>query len=372
MTASPDRALFIGLMSGTSADGMDAALVRFAEEKPEISGRLSHSYPDALRERIRRAATASSLEFAEVMRLDRELGDLAARLALQLLQDAGVPASAVAAIGSHGQTIRHLPEDACTWQIGDPNRIAQCTGITTIADFRRRDLAAGGEGAPLAPAFHAAVFRSEGVTRAIVNLGGIANVTHLPADPARPVTGYDTGPANRLLDHWCRRHRRTPFDSGGAWAAGGSVHRPLLENMLADPYFEAPAPKSTGPEYFSDDWLQAHLDHCPDLAPEDVQATLLQLTVQSVAREIRRLQPGVQEVYLCGGGAGNTFLVQELAHALQPAPVTDTAALGVPPQLVEPVAFAWLARQTLLHRAGNLPSVTGARQPVILGGIYPA
>ncbi len=372
MTEAPGPRLYVGLMSGTSADGLDAALVCFDNASPEILGHRSITYPETLRRRIRDAASAPQLDAAEVMRLDRELGELAAAHVVALLADTHTPPGSVAAIGSHGQTIRHLPEDACTWQIGDPNRIVQQTGITTVADFRRRDLAAQGEGAPLAPAFHAAVFRSKTRNRAILNLGGIANITHLPADHAKPVTGYDTGPANRLLDHWVYLHRREPFDAGGTWAQSGQCNAGLLESFLADPYFSMAPPKSTGPEYFSAAWLDSQLAHHPEVAPADVQATLLQLTVHSVRQEVDKLDPQVEELYVCGGGAENGHLMEQLAEALAPVPVADTSALQVPPGLVEPVAFAWLAQRTLMRQAGNLPSVTGANDSVILGGIYPA
>ncbi len=363
--------IYIGLMSGTSADGMDAAVVRFQGDDLQILGEQSLRYPPALRQRIRRAASEESLEVREVLLLDRELGRLSAQLVQSALAACGLTGDQVRAVGSHGQTIRHLPEDQCTWQIGDANLIAQLTGLTTVADLRRRDLAANGQGAPLAPAFHEAAFRSGMETRVIVNLGGIANITLLPADPAMPTTGYDTGPANRLLDYWCQARRQLPFDAGGQWAATGSPHESLLADLLSDDYFSQKAPKSTGPERFNSAWLGGHLAAFPELAAEDVQATLAELTAISVAQEILRLRPCPQGIYLCGGGTENAHLVERIRFRLGDLPVTTTAALQVPPHLVEPVAFAWLARRTMHHQAGNLPAVTGATQPVILGAVYP-
>jgi anhydro-N-acetylmuramic acid kinase len=275
----------------------------------------------------------------------------------------------VAAIGSHGQTLRHRPDLPLpfTWQIGDPNVLAELTGITVVADFRRRDVAAGGQGAPLLPVFHDQVFRSDREDRVILNLGGIANITILAR--GREVTGFDTGPANRLLDAWISRHRGQPFDEHGAWASSGRIDAALLNRLLAEPYLALPAPKSTGRELFNVPWLLERLG-AEERRPEDVQATLLHYTAATVADAVRRYAPGAS-VYACGGGAHNSALLAALGRRLAPAPVTTTASLGLDPDYVEAIAFAWFARRTLAGRTSSAPSVTGARGARILGAIFP-
>jgi len=299
----------------------------------------------------------------------------------ELLAVAGVDARDVVAIGSHGQTIRHRPAGAAydgqhpfTWQIGDGNVIAERTGITTVADFRRRDVAAGGHGAPLLPALHAALLRSPDESRAVLNLGGIANLTLLPRasqDSPGDVRGFDTGPANALLDAWCERHTGARFDADGAFAARGRVDDGLLAQLLADHWFAQPPPKSTGREQFHLDWLQARLGQA-SRAPEDVQATLLELTAATIADALRATQPGTTRVLACGGGVHNPRLLERIAARLPGVVVESTAVHGVDPDFVEAMGFAWLARQTLASRPGNLPSVTGARAPRVLGAIHPA
>ncbi|HXZ46380.1 MAG TPA: anhydro-N-acetylmuramic acid kinase [Pseudolabrys sp.] len=271
--------------------------------------------------------------------------------------------------------MRHRPRAAhpFTLQIGNPSVIAERTGITTVADFRARDMAAGGEGAPMVPAFHRYVLRSTKQNRTIINIGGIANVTYLPGDESQPVAGFDTGPGNTLLDQWIARHRAHPHDEGGQWAASGRLSNALLEYLLKDSFFESPPPKSTGREYFNMEWLDQRLQKIsvpPDAA--DIQATLLQLTALTIARAIRRFLPQTQEAYVCGGGAHNRELMKALAEQLPGVPVATTEALGLHPDWVEASAFAWLAHQTLAGLPGNLPSVTGARHAVIVGGIYTA
>jgi anhydro-N-acetylmuramic acid kinase len=312
-------------------------------------------------------------EIERLGELDMALGELFAAAANALIKKAGLDTKDIRAIGCHGQTLRHRPRAAhpFTLQIGNPSVIAERTGITTVADFRARDMAAGGQGAPMVPVFHHQMFHSSRYNRAIVNIGGIANVTSLPAEASQPVTGFDTGPGNTLLDQWIHRHHARAHDEAGQWAASGRAARELLEMLLADPYFSSPPPKSTGREHFNLEWLQAQLKKMP--APpsaDDVQATLLQLTAQSIARAIREFLPQTTEAYVCGGGAHNRALMAALAQNLPGMTVTTTDKLGLPPDWVEAAAFAWLAHQTLEGLPGNLPSVTGAKRAVVLGGIY--
>lgn len=362
---------FIGLMSGTSMDAIDAALVEFGDDHCHLLASHSHPIPATVGERLRQLISHETFNVHEYGTLDVELGRLFAAAANRLLQQSGCPAERVSAIGSHGQTVFHAPDDspAFTLQIGDPNSIAQLTGITTVADLRRRDMAAGGQGAPLAPAFHNHAFRSTTHNRVILNIGGIANITLLATAPDTPTTGFDTGPGNCLLDCWIQQQRGQAFDEGGAWAASGEPDQALLSRLLDDPYFARPAPKSTGREYFHLRWLE---QQSPQGTPKDIQATLLELTVESIARAIETHAPASDELFVCGGGALNGFLMQRLALRLTPLRIATTTELGIDPEWVEAAAFAWLARQTLAGHPGNLPEVTGARQPVILGAIYPA
>ncbi|MGH8113468.1 MAG: anhydro-N-acetylmuramic acid kinase, partial [Rhodanobacteraceae bacterium] len=300
--------------------------------------------------------------------LDIEIGEYFAESASTLLRDANVPAHEVTALGSHGQTVCHRPHGPFpfTLQLGDPNVIAERTGIVTVADLRRADLAGGGQGAPLLPALHAAVLSDPSTPRAILNLGGIANLTVLA--PNQPVLGFDTGPANCLLDAWSARMRGSPRDDSGAWACSGQSDAGLLARLLDDPYFAATPPKSTGREHFNLDWLDARLTS--GLAPADVQATLLQLSTHTITGALRAHGPRVREVYVCGGGVHNTALMDALRGALHGMALDTTAALGLDPDFVEAVGFAWLARARLEGNPGNVPSVTGARGPRVLGGVY--
>ncbi|NKJ22655.1 anhydro-N-acetylmuramic acid kinase [Dyella sp. SG609] len=364
--------LYIGLISGTSADGIDAALVRFEQDRPELVAALVHPWPAELRARILAVAQDETrLDLDAYGRLDVAIGQCFADATLRLLADSGTPASAVRAVGSHGQTLRHRPqgEHPFTLQVGDPAVIAERCGIDVVADFRRADVAAGGQGAPLLPAVHAMLLGAAGRTRVVLNLGGIANITVLRADGH--VFGFDTGPANGLMDAWCLRHRGTAYDRDGAFALSGTVDAPLLAALLADPYFALPAPKSTGREHFHLAWLDRHA-RVAELPPAEVQATLLELSARSVAEAIARHAPDVIEVLACGGGVHNGALMRRLAALLDPARVRSTAEEGVDPDYLEATAFAWLARQRLLGRPGNLPAVTGARGPRVLGAVYPA
>lgn len=366
--------LYLGLISGTSADAIDVALVDFGSDAPQLIAARAHAWPEDLRQTLLTLAQsdgATSLD--QLGDLDAAVAEIFADAANQLLADAGVAVSRIRALGSHGQTLWHRPYATrpFTLQLGDPNRIAELTGCTVVADFRRRDIAAGGQGAPLMSAFHQAVFADTGEDRAVLNLGGIANLTLLPTEAAKPIIGFDTGPASGLLDAWAQRHLGRQFDEGGRFAAQGQCHQDLLASLLQDPYFALPAPKSTGREVLNLTWLYQRAS-IGGLEPADVQATLVQLTAHAVADALRREMPGVQRVYACGGGVHNPILMQALAAAIAPVALQTTAALGVDPDYVEAMGFAWLARETLAGRAGNLPSVTGARGPRILGAIHQA
>ena len=363
--------LYIGLMSGTSMDAIDAALVDFDTAPLRIIAASATRFAAPLKHRI--AAILDSPAVAsldELGQIDVELARVFAAAALDLLRAAGLPPGRVTAIGSHGQTLRHRPDLPApfTWQIGDPNTLAEITGITVVADFRRRDVAAGGQGAPLLPVFHDQVFRDDREDRVIVNLGGIANITVLRRGSA--VTGFDTGPANRLLDAWVARHQGQEFDADGAWAATGQCDAALLEALLEEPFLSASPPKSTGRELFNLPWLEGRLGPSPR-APQDVQATLQEYTAATVAAAIHRYAPGAS-VYVCGGGAHNAGLLRSLARRLAPSPLASTTALGLDPDYVEAVAFAWFARRTLDGLPSSAGSVTGAAGARILGGIYRA
>ena len=363
--------LYLGLISGTSADGIDAALVGFAAGSAKLAFARTYAYPESLRTRVvALAKSRASIALDDYGRLDVEIGECFAAAAIALLREAGIDPSAVTAIGSHGQTVCHRPNGAFpfTLQIGDPSVIAERTGILTIADFRRADVAAGGQGAPLLPALHAAVMSDPLIPRAILNLGGIANLTMLA--PGCDVLGFDTGPANCLLDAWATRHLGQARDEGGTWARSGRVDENLLKEWLGDPYFAAAPPKSTGREVFNLDWLDAHVS--PGIPPNDVQATLLALSVRSIADALRIHGAGTREVFACGGGVHNAALMDALRVQLAEIRVDTTAALGLDPDFVEAAGFAWLARARLTGEPGNLPSVTGAHGPRLLGAIYPA
>jgi anhydro-N-acetylmuramic acid kinase len=365
-------ALYLGLISGTSADSIDSVLVSFSRGVPQLLASHAHPWPTALRERMLALAQGeTALDLDTFGRLDVEIGHGFADAALQLLEHSDTPATAVRAIGSHGQTLRHRPTGTYpfTLQLGDPSVIAERCGIDVVADFRRADIAAGGQGAPLLPALHAMLLARPGHARVVLNLGGIANITVLGADGR--VLGFDTGPANGLLDAWCLRQRNEPFDRDGAYAASGRPDAGLLDALLADPYFALPPPKSTGREHFHLDWLATRAPSAA-LDPADVQATLLELTARSVAMAIAQHAPAAEEVLACGGGVHNGALMRRLSELLAPRVLLSTSRYGIDPDFLEATAFAWLARQRLLGLPGNLPAVTGARGPRVLGAIYPA
>jgi anhydro-N-acetylmuramic acid kinase len=368
---------YIGLMSGTSADAIDAVAVSIPEDGAfRLLASHAHPIPSATRQAIHTLTAPGPDEIDRLGALHTELGELFAEAALAVLAKTALTVDAIHAIGSHGQTVRHRPatRHPFSLQIGNPAVIAERTRITTVADFRARDIAAGGHGAPLVPAFHREMFHGPGKNRAIVNIGGIANVTFLPADSHQPVTGFDTGPGNTLLDAWARRHLGKDRDEDGRWAAGGKSSNTLLEKLLAEAYFNTPPPKSTGREQFHLAWLDAALTDLPagPPSPQDVQATLLRFTAQTIARALERFLPKIDEIYVCGGGSHNPALLKALAHETAGPPIRTTDALGLHPDWVEASAFAWLAHRALRGQAGNLPSVTGARHPVILGAIYKA
>ncbi|MFK8047426.1 MAG: anhydro-N-acetylmuramic acid kinase [Halioglobus sp.] len=370
-------ALFVGLMSGTSIDSIDAAIVECAPNSTTIIATREHPISQSTRSRIANLSRHGDDEIEHMGRLDRELGKLFAEATLELLRANNTPANAITAIGSHGQTIRHRPpsaakngEECFTLQIGDPNTIAECTGITTVADFRRRDVAAGGEGAPLAPAFHRAVFASAGANRAIVNIGGIANASILQGEEL--TMGFDTGPGNTLLDQWILQNQGTRYDAGGDWAAEGEVSAELLQTMLSHPFLSQRGPRSTGKEAFNLDWLDGCCQTSAlSVSAQNTQATLAEFTAQSIVTGLENCGIALDEVYICGGGAHNTDLMRRLYRLLNPIKLESTEAIGMDPDWVEAAAFAWLAQQSLNSLVGNAPVVTGASGPRVLGGIFP-
>lgn len=354
-------------------DGIDAVLVDFAEAVQPLATQ-STAYPDPLAKRLRQfVANPDQLDVAELGALDTDLGYAFASAANQLLQENDIDPAVVTAIGSHGQNIFHSPDTSSphTRQLADPSVIAEHTAITVVADFRRRDVAAGGQGAPLAPALHAKLLRTAAEDRAVLNLGGIANLTVLPATSSQPVLGFDTGPANCLMDEWIGKHRGLSYDDDGQWAGQGQLIPELLARCLRDDYFQRSPPKSTGRERFHLSWLNARLQSSA-YSPADVQRTLLELTATSVTQQLLDCLPHCQRLLLCGGGVHNGLLRQQLAAQLPGVIVESTAEHGLDPDHIEAMLFAWLARQTLAGKAGNLSSVTGAAGPRVLGAIYPA
>ncbi len=387
--------LYVGSICGTSLDGIDVALVEFPSASSArvinyASAPLGTRLSTAMRAIVFNGATCDALTYGQ---LDQQFGIAIAKAINELLQSNSVSSDKITAIGSHGINLLHAPDEdiPVTLQIGDPNQIVRLTGITTVADFRRRDVALGGQGAPLAPAFHACVFADRNETRVVLNLGGIANITVLK--PGEPVIGFDTGPANGLLDAWYVEHhpnnapRQTDsptsdntelsrvnydaFDRNGHWASGGGVNQTLLKLLASDDYFSRPAPKSTGKEHFNYAWLKKHMRTLPNVPnTQDVQATLAELTARTVCASIRAHAPNVGSLLVCGGGAHNDDIIERLRAELPGTKVATTETLGVAPDHVEAAAFAWLAKRTLAHESGNVSSVTGASADTILGGVY--
>ncbi len=368
-------ACYIGLMSGTSMDGIDAALVAFTGSNSRLIASHSHPIPEQLKERLKLLSVdADPVGIDMLGEVDSELGQLFAAASLELLKKADYSTDKIRAIGSHGQTVRHRPDlpHRFTLQIGDPNLICYRTGITTVSDFRRMDMAAGGEGAPLAPAFHKAVFYSEHENRAVLNIGGIANLTRLSANSDAPCTGFDTGPGNGLMDAWIHTHKDLAYDRKGEWAASGVTDSALLKQLLSDPYFKKAIPKSTGKEYFNLSWLTRQLKNFSHLSNKSIQATLCEFTARSIADALTKEMPEAEKLIVCGGGIHNLHLMERLEHHLDGVEIESSEIYGIHPDWVEAIAFAWLAKQTLEAKPGNLPSVTGAERSVILGAIYTA
>ncbi len=366
------NSLYIGLMSGTSMDGIDAALVEFGNRRCQVIATRRHEYPDELRSALITATREpENCTIDTIGRLDNWVGETFRDAALHIIDDALNNADRIIAIGSHGQTLRHQPrlDRPYTMQIGDPSIIAAGTGITTVADFRRRDLALGGEGAPLLPPFHQWLFSHKKINRVVLNIGGIANITILRAG-RDDVTGFDTGPGNTLLDAWIQIRKGEKLDKDGSWAASGQISSDLLEMLLADPYFDLPPPKSTGFEYFNLMWLQRALSEMGDVDDANVQATLCAVTARSIADAINEHAPGTGELLVCGGGIDNGELIRWIGTALPKAKIHSTASFGLQPDWVEAAAFAWLAKRCLEKKPGNMPGVTGAQETAILGGVY--
>jgi anhydro-N-acetylmuramic acid kinase len=374
-TGNLSDGVYFGLMSGTSMDGVDGVAVQFSAGKPpHVIGEAHVGFSEGLRNAL------FALQAPGENELEREAlaaNALATRYAVcchELQSMSGHSATKVRAIGVHGQTVRHRPEKGYTRQINNPALLAEMTNIDVIADFRSRDVAAGGQGAPLVPAFHATLFGAKNETRVVCNLGGISNITILSANGE--VRGFDCGPANALLDEWAQRHLNRPFDESGHFAARGQVNAPLLHALLDEPFFDQPPPKSTGRDLFNPAWLDAKLAPFSEISPADVQATLVSLTAVNIAREIRKHAADCRAVYVCGGGARNPVLMKAIQRALDEngvpgVPVMTTDALGVPPHQVEALAFAWLAMRCVAREPGNLPAVTGAAGERVLGAIYP-
>lgn len=371
---APER-YYLGLISGTSADGIDAALVHFPDDcahaAPHLVFGRTYAWEPALRARlVELGQHAATLTLDDVGELDVRVGRAFAKASRDAMDAAGIGAGQLEAIGSHGQTLRHRPhgEVPFTLQLGDPATIAERCGVRVVAEFRRRDVAAGGHGAPLVPAFHAATLHSPAEDRAVLNLGGIANVTLLPKQG--PVRGFDTGPANGLMDAWCLRHSGHTYDDNGAFARQGRVDEALLSRLLDESWFAKAPPKSTGRDQFHLPWVESNLSGAE--SPADVQATLLALSVRTIVQALVSAQPQTQRVIACGGGVHNAQLMDALTRAMPGVAVESSAPHGLDPDFVEAMAFAWLARETLAGRPGNLPAVTGAAGLRVLGAIYPA
>ena len=362
------RNLYVGLMSGTSLDGVDAVLVDLGAHPLQVLGAAHHPFDRSLRELLLALNVPGSNEVDRVARLGNELARRYATAILEVLRHAGLGASAVMAVGCHGQTIRHRPDLGYTIQIGNPALLAELCEIRVVADLRSRDVAAGGQGAPLVPAFHAEVFACRDEDRAVLNLGGIANLTSLPR--LGGFSGFDCGPGNCLLDLWALRHLGKPFDDGGQWAEGGRPIPDLLKRLLDEPYFHAKPPKSTGRDLFNATWLDARLT--PSYDPQAVQATLLELTARAITDSCVRHCGRIDRLIVCGGGAHNAPLLKRTAELLAPATVETSDHRGLDPQFVEAAAFAWFAKCTIEGKAIDLSAVTGSRGPRILGAVYPA
>jgi len=361
---------YIGIMSGTSLDGVDAVLVNFSGSSFSLQRTSYLPYDQSLQSALLELNQCGENELHRAALLSNRLSALYAQAVMHLLEKSRINSGEIAAIGCHGQTVRHCPqpESGYSIQLVNGALLAELTGITVVTDFRNRDIAAGGQGAPLVPAFHHEIFAHRDIHRLIINIGGIANITSLSISGS--VSGFDCGPGNMLMDAWCFRHTGMTYDRNGSWATSGRVIDDLLQHLLSFSYFSLLPPKSTGREMFSLDWLQAYL--VGNEAAQDVQSTLLQLTVQTIADSVQTCYPTARELYLCGGGAHNSALVGQLQQRLPGRIINRTDVLGIGVDWVEACAFAWLARQTMERAPGNLPAVTGAAGSRVLGAIYPA
>ena len=370
------RALYIGLMSGTSLDGVDAVLADFSEAQPQVLAHSALPFAAPLRAELLALNSAGPNELHRAWLAGNALVRVYADAVQAVLQHASIPKAQVRAIGAHGQTVRHQPQafdgTGYTIQLNQPALLAELTGIDVVADFRSRDVAAGGQGAPLVPPFHRAFFGGIADQVGVLNIGGISNITLINGLPGAPLIGFDCGPGNALMDAWCHQHTGADFDRNGDWAAGGQVIASLLTGMLAEPFLAQAAPKSTGRDLFNRHWLQAHLAGLESAAPQDVQATLTELTARACADDVQRHTPGLKLLIVCGGGALNGHLMRRLAALLPNCKVEASDAHGLPPLQVEATAFAWLAQQTLARQNANAPAVTGARGERVLGAVYPA
>jgi len=362
---------FVGLMSGTSLDSIDVVIASIENNQCNIIKKHQYDFPLELIQQITKICTPGDNEIDQLGCLDNQLGELYADAVNETLTLASLKADQITAIGCHGQTIRHRPEKQSpfTMQIGNPNIICDRTNITTVADFRRADMAAGGQGAPLVPAFHAAMFTKSDTKRVVLNLGGIANISILANATNNGVSGFDTGPANILMNCWILENQNKTYDENGNWASSVDHDESLLRQMLSDPYFSLPAPKSTGREYFNLGWIQEHLINHPKLDPAVIQSTLCELSVTTIKDAINNSVDSIDQLITCGGGTQNKHLIARLQASID-CDVFSSAELGIDPDYIEALAFAWLAKQTLEHKPGNIPSVTGARKNKILGAIY--
>jgi anhydro-N-acetylmuramic acid kinase len=374
MPVAATSKLFIGLMSGTSLDGVDGVLVNFSGAQPHVLAHYAMPFTPALKQELLALNTPSDNELHRAALAANGLVRVYAQTVQTLLTDTQTSASDVCAIGAHGQTVRHQPGafdgTGYTLQLNNPALLAELTGIDVVADFRSRDVAADGQGAPLVPVFHQGIFGQTGKTVGVLNIGGIANLSVLRAEG--DVLGFDCGPGNALLDHWCQAHTGCAFDNDGAWGASGTVIEPLLHTMLAEPFLHQAPPKSTGRDLFHPTWLAHQLSGHTNAKPADVQATLTEFTARACVNDVLRYAADATELIVCGGGALNGLLMQRLQAGLPQVRVLSSAERGMPPLQVEAAAFAWLARQTVLGLPGNLPKVTGAQGARVLGGIFKA
>lgn len=365
---------FIGLMSGTSLDGTDGVLADFSPTTPLVIAHAFAPFPPSLHAELLALNTAGDGELHRAALAGNALMQVYAQVVRELLEHSGAEAASVRAIGAHGQTVRHRPQEfdgtGYTLQLCQPALLAELTGIDVVADFRSRDVAAGGQGAPLAPFFHQSLFSQPGETVGVLNMGGISNLTLLRSDGS--MLGFDCGPGNGLMDAWCSRHQGRPYDDGGQWAAGGSVIEALLGLLLAEPYLKKAPPKSTGRDLFNAQWLDNHLQSFDQASPADVQATLAEFTALACSGDVLRHEPGLRRLIVCGGGALNTHLMHRLRAFLPEVHVASSAESGLPPLQVEAAAFAWLARKAVLREKLELTSTTGARGARVLGAVYPA